>query len=63
MTRAEEKGRVVGTLGVLVLIIDGLCDSVAPCTASDVLTDTEFEQLLAIRDRLDRLTTEVSSRR
>lgn len=63
MTRAEEKGRVVGTLGVVLLILDGLCDSVAPSTGSDVLTDAEFERLLAIRDQLDRLMATVSLRR
>lgn len=63
MTSAEEKGRVAGTLGVLILVIDGLCDSAAPSTGSDVLTDTEFERLLLIRDQLDRLMATVSSRR
>lgn len=62
MTSAEEKGRVVGTLGVVVLILDGLCDSVAPSTGSDVLADAEFERLLLIRDQLDRLMATVSSR-
>lgn len=63
MTRAEEKGRVVGTLGVLVLVVDGLCDSVAPSTGSDVLDSSEFERLMSIRDQLDRLAASVSSRR
>lgn len=63
MTSAEEKGRVVGTLGVLILVIDGLCDSVAPSTGSDVLTDTEFEQLMAMADRLDRLMSDIATRR
>lgn len=63
MTSAEEKGRVVGTLGVVVLILDGLCDSVAPSTGSDVLADAEFERLLLIRDQLDRLMATVSSSR
>lgn len=63
MRSAEEKGRVLGTLGVLILVIDGLCDSVAPSTGSDVLTDAEFERLLLIRDQLDRLMATVSSRR
>lgn len=63
MSREQEIGRVLGTLGVLILVIDGLCDTTAPCTGSDVLTDAESERLLAIRDQLDRLAASVSSRR
>lgn len=63
MSREQEIGRVLGTLGVLILVIDGLCDTTAPCTGSDVLTDAEFERLMSMRDQLDRLTTTVSSRR
>lgn len=63
MTRAEEKGRVLGTLGVLILVIDGLADTTAPSTGSDVLTDAESEQLMRLRDQLDRLAASVSSRR
>lgn len=63
MTRAQEIGRVVGTLGAVKLVLDGLCDTTAPCTGSDVLTDAEFETLMRISDQLDRLTANVTTRR
>lgn len=63
MSRPEEKGRVLGTLGAMKLVLDGLCDSTAPCTGSDVLTDVEFEQLMAMADRLDRLMSDIATRR
>lgn len=63
MSHEQEIGRVAGTLGVLILVIDGLADTTAPSTGSDVLTDAESERLLAIRDQLDRLAASVSSRR
>ena len=62
MATTQERGRVLGTLGAVKLILDGLCDVVAPCTGSDVLTDQEFETLMSMSDRLDRLMTKVATR-
>lgn len=63
MTRAQEIGRVVGVLGAVKVIVDGLCDTTAPCTGSDVLTDAEFETLMRMSDQIDRLMANVTTRR
>ena len=63
MSLPKEVGRVVGTLAAAKLIVDALCDTLAPCTGSDVLTDQEFETLMAMSDRLDRTMTDLASRR
>lgn len=61
-TSDREKGRVIGVLGATKQLLDALCDSVAPCTGSDVLRDQEFEQLMAMSDKLDRLIGTLSTR-
>lgn len=59
MTRAQEVGRVVGVLGTVKLVLDGLCDSTAPSTGPDVLAAVEFQHLMRMADQIDRLMANV----
>ena len=61
-TSEGERCRVIGVQSSTKQLLDALCDSVSPCTGSDVLKDQEFDQLMAMSEKLDRLIANLSTR-
>lgn len=59
-TSSRERGRVIGVLESARQLLDALCDACAPCTGGDLLTDTQFDQLMLMSDRRSRLADDVS---